>query len=312
MSLHGVLCGWSRRVVRGSTGAGLWLAAALAGAGCVEGPAVEALLTGERQPLASAEPPIIEPLFGPPDTTPSREDSPAWIRTLPQVAVRAKVGDKVWATVPEASSELTEPSMYTLVAISDGAAPHTAELISRNRRRLTGVPAALVHPIGPSAGLRVGSAALISTFTTPGILARITQLEPGKPIRARYDWAGQTREIDVDHAERPRRGVTPMAYVGYPKLGRISLGLVVAKDDDHAWLWTSSGHVERHPRKKLQPLTVGTGIYQPGDRVRAFRWSQGLRRGTISEVLESELRYRVHFRGNRPSETFFFSALLPR
>lgn len=280
----------------------------LIGSACAEPASVQANLSGEGVTLASAQPPVIPPLFDAPRAVPARTSSPTWSSSLPIATIHAKAGDKVWATIPESHSELAEPSLYTLESVTD----NTAVLISRKRRRVEGVPGAVIHRISPPIGLRRGSVALVSTFTTPALLARIVQFEPGKPIRARYDWAGETREIDVDHAELPRRGISAMAYVAYPKIGEYSRGLLVAADANHAWIWTSSGHVERHPLKKIQPLVLGTGIYKPGDRVRAYRWSQGIRHGTIAEVLEPDLRYRVHFRGNRPSEIFFFNALLPR
>ncbi len=283
-------------------------ACSLIGSACAEGAPIQANLSSDGTTLASAQPPVIPPLFDAPSALPARTTAPKWSRSLPITAVNAKAGDKVWATIPESHSELAEPSMYTLESVAD----NTAVLISRKRRRIEGVPGSVIHRVSPPIGLRVGSVALVSTFTTPAILARVVQLEPGKPIRARYDWAGETREIDVDHAELPRQGVSVMAYVAYPKIGEYSRGLLVAADTNHAWIWTSSGHVERHPLKKVQPLVLGAGIYKVGDRVRAYRWSQGMRNGAIAEVLEPDLRYRVHFRGNRPSETFFFSALLPR
>ena len=275
---------------------------------CAEAPSV---LSSVEQLKAQSQPPKgdkLEVLF--PTSTAKNEANKAqhWSELLPAATISLPAGSKVWATVPKLDSPLTEPSLYTI----EQSQGKTAVLISRKRRRIEHVPAAVIHPVRPPIGLQVGGSALISTFTTPAILGRVVQYQANKPIRAQYDWAGETREIDVDHAETPRRGLVPMAFVAYPKVGRQSMGMLVALDNSHGWVWTSAGSIERHVRQRLRPLFFGSGIFKVNDKVEAYRWSQGFQRGFVAEVMEPKLRYRVHFRGGRAPETFFFDALVPR
>lgn len=260
----------------------------------------------ETEP-AAWDPSIPEPVIPTPTMATSAPAIAAWIAALPAAAPTAKKGDRVWATV-SASTEaaLAEVGVFQVEAVHEGR----YSLIDRLGQRVDGVAAAVVHAVGEAKGLREGDAALIYTKTTPGVIGRVAELVPGAEIRVRYDFGGATREALVDHAEPPRAGTGPLAFVSFPKSGGRSRGLVIARSDDRAWVRTASGHVEIHPATVIEPLALGREL-SVGARVRAFRWATGLRPGTVVEELEPGLRYRLRLDGQATPSDYFFDALVP-
>ncbi|MBW2525010.1 MAG: hypothetical protein JRI23_12570 [Deltaproteobacteria bacterium] len=184
-------------------------------------------------------------------------------------------------------------------------------LVDKLGQRRRGVPGALVHPIGSPSRLEAGQAALCHSWTTSATIARVVKVKGGH-VLVQYDWAGATKQAVAEHAEPLRTGVEPLAYVGFPKLGQISKGLVVALDDRHGWISTGSGHVEMHPRSALTKLRIRALPYRAGDAVLAYSWTGGFERGTIEKVLESPVRYSVDLEVDRAPRAYFFADLQPR
>jgi hypothetical protein len=144
------------------------------------------------------------------------------------------------------------------------------------------------------------------------MLARVAKLSAGSEIEVLYDWAGTTKKQAIEHAQPPVAEIAPMAYVGFPKSGTTSLGLVLALSEDKGWVRNGSGHVEVVSRPNLMVLPLPADELRVGAAVRAFRWATGFVDGTVSEVVEPGLRYRVRFAGDKPLEDFFFTALIAK
>ena len=170
------------------------------------------------------------------------------------------------------------------------------------------VPGALVHPLGDPDKLQVGDPAIAFSMVTSVVVARVTK-NRGGTVQVQYDWAGATRAMTANHAEPLARTVGPMAFVGYPKFGRISRGLLLALDSSQAWIQTTSGHVEVHPRSTLEPLALpGSGL-AVGDTVEAYGWTTGYERGTVARVLEPELRFAIQLPASHIEHPYFFADL---
>lgn len=229
---------------------------------------------------------------------------PRWVAELPQRARSFGTTKRVWAVVPQAGSELVELRVYQLKATFG----KVATLIDVMGGKHRGVPTALLHPCAPLSQLRQGQQVLFYTWTTPGNIGQIIRLQNNAPILVRYDLAGKTTEVEVDHAESLRSGTKALAHVSFPKGGRRSVGIVVASDPQRSWVWTASGHVEIHPRSQLKPLKLAN---RPaiGSKVQAFTWAAGLQPGKVLKATEPALRYRVALDGNKGRPEFFFSRL---
>ncbi|MBI4704475.1 MAG: hypothetical protein HY744_25510 [Deltaproteobacteria bacterium] len=169
----------------------------------------------------------------------------------------------------------------------------------------------MIQPLGKGARLRPGDVALVYSWTTPGVVARLVRQDKGQWL-AQYDWAGATKEGPVDHAEPVVSGVAPLGFVGFPKFGRVSLGLVVALTEHQGWLRTASGHVEIHERRKLVPLGLPRPEWRVGDSVQAFSWVGGFQAGKVTRVLEPGLRYAVELAEGKPEQSFFFAGLVEK
>lgn len=233
---------------------------------------------------------------------------PAWYDGLLKVTPDVKPGAPAWATLPQAGGELAELAVVRVDAISDGF----VSVIDKTGQRVDGVPGALVHATGDARGLRQGSAALFYTWTTPGWLGRVSRSVRGEELRVQYDWAGTTKETAVDHAEAPRRGIAPLAFVAYPKAGITAMGQILALDASRAWLLTASGHVEVQSRAALDHVDPLAKELAVGDAVRAYRWATGLVPGSVTRVLEPGVRYEVTFGPREPATGFFVTALVSR
>lgn len=258
-----------------------------------------------ESPSASPKPSssIPEPIL-PTATTADVGNAPtAWMADLPESTPTAGPGERVWATVPGATA-IPSVGIYTVEGVYDGL----YSLTDRKGQRVDGVPPAVVHRASRDK-VDSGELVLFHSPTTPAFLGRVAELVPGGEIEVQYDWAGKTRKTAVDHAQTPVTGIRPVAYVSFPKAGQISRGLVVALSDRRAWVRTASGHVESHPRAAIRSLPLPSANLEVGSRVRAFRWATGIQLGTVAEILEPKLRYRVNLDGNKPDEEYFFTSL---
>ncbi|MBW2454812.1 MAG: hypothetical protein JRI68_09885 [Deltaproteobacteria bacterium] len=254
-----------------------------------------------------AGPPLPEPILPSPTASVEAAALPDWAARLPRMAAQVKLGDRVWATVPQPGTPMASAAIYTVEGIHDGL----LSLTDKMGQGVGGVSPAVVHRAGKRGKLAEGDIVLCYAFTLPGVLARIAELEGGQEIQVRYDWAGQTKETAIYHAEPPREGVVPLAFVGFPKAGATSRGLLVALTESHGWIRTSSGHVEVHERSSITALPLPKSKPEVGTAVRAYAWATGYRRGVIAEELEPGLRYRVKLDGKLGERDYFFSSLLP-
>ena len=259
---------------------------------------------GEAQataPKPSAS--IPEPVL-PTATSADVGDTPkAWMADLPEGSPTAGPGERVWATVPGAT-RIPSVGIYTVEGVYDGL----YSLTDRKGQRVDGVPPSVVHRASRDK-VEAGAVVLFHSPTTPAFLGRVAELVPGGEIEVAYDWAGKTRKTAIDHAQTPVTGIRPLAYVSFPKAGQTSRGLVIALSDRRAWVRTASGHVEAHPRAAIRSLPLPSTSLKVGSRVRAFRWATGIQLGTVAEILEPDLRYRIDLDGNKPDEEYFFTSL---
>jgi hypothetical protein len=251
---------------------------------------------------SGAVPPLPPPL----ESASAAPDPRAWHLELPRAVPAANIRDRVWAAPPRYGSELTSAALYTV----DGITPAGLSLVDRLGQRVDNVPAAVVHRVKPPVKLREGDVVLCYGPTLPAVLARVAEIKPGQEIRVRYDWAGSTRETNILHAEPPEIDIKPMAYVGFPKAGGVSRGLLIALSEQRGWVLTGSGHVEVHRRADLSQLPLLPADLAVGAKVQAYAWATGYLEGTVSEILEPRLRYRVTHPGNKPPRDYFFSALI--
>lgn len=265
-------------------------------------------------PDASVELPPPPPRGGPEPILPSPAPSaastvPGWVERLPPLtpeSVSVAKGDRVWAATSVGSSEMVDVAIYTVEGIHDGL----VSITSRTAVRIDGVHPALVHAVGGVPNLMTGGTVLFYTPSTPAFIGSVAEVVGGQSIKIRYDHAGTTKTTEADHVEQPVTGVKPLAYVGFPKAGATSRGLVVALTDAHVWLRTASGHVEVHDRERVEALPLPPTEVAVGRAVRAYRWATGYEPGVVTEVVEAGLRYKVR-RDPRRESTYFFSSLLP-
>ncbi len=243
-----------------------------------------------------------------PSPTASAEPAgfPEWADQLPKVTPTVKPGDRVWATVPQRGTAMASAAIYTVEGIYDGQ----LSLTDKMGQGVSGVPPAVVHPAGERGKLAEGDIVLCYAFTLPGVLARIAELQGGREIQVRYDWAGITKKTAIYHAEPPREGVAVLAFVGFPKAGVTSRGLLIALSEKHGWVRTSSGHVEVHERSAIKPLPLPASKPKVGAAIRAYAWATGYRAGVITKEVEPGLRYRVKLEGNMAERDYFFSSLI--
>jgi len=246
---------------------------------------------------------IPEPVLPTARTAAIQQSPKAWMKDLPDSPPVAGPGERVWATVP-ASTSIPEIGIFTVEGIYDGL----YSLKDRTGQRVDGVPPAVVHRASRDK-VDTGEVVLFYTPTTPAFLGKVAKLVPGGEIEVLYDFSGKTRKTAVDHVQTPVTGIQPFAFVAFPKAGQISRGLVVALSDRRAFVRTASGHVESHPRAAIQSLPLPPSSLKVGARVRAFRWATGIQLGTVAEVLEPGLRYRLNLDGNKPDADYFFTSL---
>jgi hypothetical protein len=212
----------------------------------------------------------------------------------------------VWATIPR-SGVIPDVGVFRVEGIYDGL----CSLTDGMGQRQDGVPAVLVHRAGSRGKLVEGAVVLFYTVSTPAMIGRVGKLVPGSAINVSYDWGGTTRQAAVDFAQPPIKGVRPMAFVSFPKAGRQSRGLLLALSEDRAWIRTASGHVEVISREHVNALVLSNKPLQLGAGVRAYRWAMGLRGGTVVEVVEPGLRYRVKLHDTGAIQRYFFSSIFP-
>jgi hypothetical protein len=284
--------------IRGLVGLGLGVLLAVA-LGC----------SRPEEPGPTSSAPVVEPVF--PSLSAERDadggagaPSAPWMSGVPDVPVPVAIGKRAWAVTPVRGTELAQVAVYTVGHI-DG---HRATVLDAQGQRVKDVPGALVHPLGEPEQLRAGDAALAFSTVTAVVVGRVTARRGGT-VQLQYDWAGGTRSMAADHAEPLVAGIAPMAFVGYPKFGRTSRGLVVALDAAQAWIQTSSGHIELHPRAKLEPIALPAGRLAAGDKVEAYGWTSGYERGTVARVLEPDLRYAIELPASRIEHPYFFADL---
>ncbi len=233
------------------------------------------------------------------------DGEPAWVLSLPDEAPTAEAGDSVWAVVPSVGP-VARVGVFTVEGVFGGR----YSLSDRKGARVANVRPAAVHPVGPRPATKTGALVLCHTPTIPAVLARLAEVRPGERLRVQYDWAGVTRMAEVDHFEAPRKGFEPLAYVAFPHGGGRSRGLLVAVDRRFGWVITDAGHVEQHPRTELESLPLPDEPLKKGSPVLAYRWASGFQPGTVLDVLEDGLRYKVQPKGDRPPLEVFFDAVL--
>jgi len=252
--------------------------------------------------------PVSAPLvaLAPPPVAKARVNDPAaFHRSLSDAPPKVKVGAQAWALLPQACGTVYELAIVRV----DALGANTVAVIDRMQQRVDGVPAALVHPLGDTRNLRQGTLALFYTPTTPGFVGRVSHSQRGEELRVKYDWAGTTRETDVEHAEALRRGLVPLAWVRYPKAGATSLGVVVAENGEQVFVLEGSGAVATIAKSSLAPVELQARGVSLGGSVEVFHWDLGVRAGTVTREIEPGLRYEVVFPSGQPAATSFVAAL---
>jgi hypothetical protein len=290
-------------------------------------------------PPSPSEPSDVNPIVPSPEE-PTRQvrATPSWASQLAEAEaeidpVKARI--QAWAALPAVGQEMVEVAVITVESVGIRG----ATVVDKMGDKTKDVPLATVHPIKSVEAalqarqggelMRPGDVVLGYSWTTAAILGRVARVESagddsGKdednsedeaPMKAGkttvfFDWAGATKEAQLDHIEPARQGVVPLAFVGFPRSRGMSKGLVIALSQKHAWLQTSSGHVERHERSTLTPLELDNRQLGVGDRVRAYSWVGGFESGKITNIVEPGLRYSVALGDRRPEELHFFDTLI--
>lgn len=275
--------------------------------------AVALVLSASIVACRSAEPPAATVSVPPPPLPPPTFSALSvgaraeWWRGFPEQTPRVAVAERAWAVLPQPGSALAEVAIVRVDAV--GAT--TVAVIDRMQQRVDALPASAVHPIGKTQSLKEGTLALVYTPTTPGYVAVVSHAREGQELRVKYDWAGTTRETDVEHAEALRREVEPLAWVVYPKAMGNGLGQVVAADRDRVWILDGSGTVTPVARASVVAAGLSGRALSVGERIGAHRFSFGVEAGTVARILEPGLRYEVAFSGNRPTASLFVTSLVP-
>ena len=258
----------------------------------------------KHEPQPTAPPPSVEPVIPKASASASAAYEPSWLKALPEVPVKAKEGELVWASAPVPSSDMALVAVYTV----EGIRANRANLIDKLGQKVRGIPGALIHPLGTPGHMTPGEIALCYTWATGVALGRVAPARDHE-VQIEVDWAGATRTTSVDHAEPMLKSIAPLAFVTFPKFGHSSKGIVVALSKDKAWVQTSSGHVEIHDRSAIAVLEVPTGELEEGAKVEAYGWTTGFEPGTIARVIEPGLRYVVKLPASKVEQKYFFSDL---
>lgn len=249
---------------------------------------------------------IPEPVLPAPSASAAPAAPPAWVSTLPDVMPQLMAGQRVWAAPPLRGSDMVDIGVYTVEGIHD----RRVSLTDRLGQRIDGVPGALVHAAIIGGKLNEGDIVLCYSFTLSAVLARVAKLKAGSEIEVHYDWAGTTKTSSIEHCQAPVEGIAPLAFVGFPKGGGMSRGLLIALGTDRGWVRTASGHVEAHSVKAFEKLPIPPGDRVVGQKVRAYSWATGFQSGVVSNVSEPGLRYRVKLEGDKPERDYFFTMLV--
>ncbi len=246
----------------------------------------------------------------PPPTPPPvvKKDEPPkapakWATALPAKPVTAKVGDMVWATIPQLGSEMARFGLYKV----DAVLGNTATLKDGIGTLYKDVPGAVLHAAGDGSKLKAGDAAFGYAWAASKVVGLVTKVEAGKAT-LKYNWASKPSEKMMDHAEPLRAGVAPVAWVVYESSFGPYKGLLVALEGDKGWIHTDSGHVEMHDKAKLKGVELKPA-HKEGATVQAYGWGQGFKAGTIVKAVESNLLYSVKLAGQDQPKEFFFNDL---
>ncbi|MCP3960582.1 MAG: hypothetical protein GY719_22290 [bacterium] len=235
---------------------------------------------------------------------------PSWLAELPETAVEAAPGVRVWAVVPERGNEGARLATYRLVAASGTE----AELLDDLGTRFEGVPGALVHPLSdlPEAELAAGVAVLADRWDADKLVGRVARIEGGE-VEVVFDWNGSTATAAMDTVVPVpvAGGSRILRWVAYPSAdgGTWHRGLCFAESDERLWINDDGGNVQMVARDSIRLLEdLGRGELQTGAEVTAYSWGHGYRRGVIEEVLEPGLRFSVKTEDGE-TRAFFFDAL---
>lgn len=248
-----------------------------------------------KREVARQEPPR------PPEVKEVKKDvPPKWPMGLPAAAVAAKVGDMVWATIPQNNTEMARFGLYKV----DSIAGNTATLADGIGTKYPDVPGAVIHAAGDGSKLKVGDLAFGYAWGASKVVGLVSKMEAGK-ASLKYGWVGKMTEKMFDHAQPLVAGVAPIAVVAYDNRGTSTYkGLCIALHGEKAWIHSDSGHVEVLDKAKLKPLTLAAG-YKEGATVQAYGWGFGFQAGTVQKVVEPGL-YTIKIAGKDKTQDFFF------
>jgi hypothetical protein len=232
---------------------------------------------------------------------------PPWAKALPARDVTAKAGEMVWATPPEAGSEMAKVGVFKVEAVSG----KTATLSDKIGTKYPDVPGAVIHPLGDKSKLKQGDVAHGYGWGASKVIGRVTKLEGGK-ITLKYWWGNSLTEGDVDHAEPLRPEVAPMAWVAYSESASPYKGLCIAIEGEKVWISTDSGHVITIEKSKVKPIEIGTKKFKVGDKAQAYSWGLGYRLATVEKVVEPDLVYSLKFEGQAEAKDWPFSNMVEK
>lgn len=226
-----------------------------------------------------------------------------WMEGLPEVPVKAKPLDKVWATVPEAGGDMAKVGIFEVDSVQD----NTATLKDKIGTSYPNVPGALIHPLGDPSKLKVNDITLGDSWGASKTIGRVKSIEAGQ-VTLRYKWGSAISEKLMDHAQPLVSGVNPMAWVIYRNsMNSPYKGLVIAKGNGKVWISTDSGHVEVSPEAKVLPLDMAPNGFTVGQTVYVYQWGFGYKPGTVTKIVEPYHQYEIKLVGKEQAEVFIFS-----
>ena len=235
----------------------------------------------------------------------SGQEWPAWAKDLPEKAVEAKVGDKVWATVPAGVGEMVTVMVCT-VSAAEGSSATLADQLGRKYDK---VPGALIHPLLDRSEVKGGEVVHGYQWGFGSIVCRVTKL--GRQAEMKHWWFQKVTDGKLDDFEPLRTGVEPMAWISYPSREETSQGFCIALDGDRAWILEGAGQVVEVAKGDLGALPIGAKDFQAGDKVLGYKYGFGYQPGTVESVVEPGLAYVVKLDDDDDSEAWYFADLVP-
>jgi hypothetical protein len=229
------------------------------------------------------------------------ERMPAWYAQVPQHAVSAKPGDKVWAIVPfSLDSEATRATVVEVVSVEgntatvrDLAMTATGAQAYQHRtdveaRSMKGIPGLLMAQARTVDQVKPSKNDIVFAFKTNAPNPPLAKVKSVADGLATYDVANanadKVSEDKTDIVEPYGHGVGPFTYAAVSMNGVTSLMFVMATDGDTVYGKSLTGTLIKAKKSDCKSVSPSTKDRKSGDSVVAFPFGGNMVEGKIDKV----------------------------